>query len=43
MSANRPPRPPLGAEPDMYDDQPYADDYYRGSAQGYQNSRKGNR
>jgi hypothetical protein len=43
MSTNRPTRPSSGVEPDMYDDRPYADDYYRGSAQSYQISRKGNR
>jgi hypothetical protein len=41
--SNRPVRSSFGAESDMYDDQPHADDHYRGSAQGYQNSRKGNR
>jgi hypothetical protein len=43
MMSNRPVRPSSGAESNMYDDQPHADDHYRGSAQGYQNSRKGNR
>lgn len=43
MSNSRPPRQSSGVEQDMYDEQPYADDYYRGSAQSYQNSRKGNR
>jgi hypothetical protein len=43
MSTKRPARPSSGVEPDMYDDRLYADDYYRGSAEGYQISRKGNR
>lgn len=32
-----------GHEADMYDDQPYPDDYRSSAPQGYQNLRKGNR
>ena len=44
MERNRAVRPTgSGHDANMYDDQPYSSDGDRGSAQGYQNFRKGNR